>query len=122
MWHQGVAQGLSWSQRNMLIAHIDGPQPVIVGTDFKPRYGLITRGLLRGVISLTAPPNHVKRPQFTCLTENGRSVLAWVLADYADKLIAAGFTGLGIQAPAEESVKQILENIVHRRVYKTQPE
>lgn len=90
MLHKRVAHELKHSQRDLLIAHVDGSAdiavPVFVTEKTSARNALIAKGLLR--------PDRAVRATRTIITEDGRQVLAHVLADYAEALIRAGYTGL----------------------------
>lgn len=74
-------------QRNLLIAHIDGTNditvPVFIKERTSARMGLIAQKLIR--------PDRPRWATKTTITEDGRQVLACVLADYAEALVAAGY-------------------------------
>lgn len=90
MNHERVAQQLSRGQRRLLLAHIDGAVdvPAVVFATMRGnfRQSMMTMGLI--------VPDQRNRPRITTITENGRMVLAYVLAEYADGLVRAGYTGL----------------------------
>jgi hypothetical protein len=74
---------MSKQQRDSLIDHANGPQPIVIGPDSATRSSLIARGLLR-----YETHNRWKSPTHrTVLTEFGREVLCMVLGDYADALV-----------------------------------
>jgi hypothetical protein len=88
---QRTVDGLSISQRNVLIQHIDGPVDVDL-TDPKRRKSwrsLVDLKLLKsdGLEPAIAP---LFRPRRCVLSWNGRQVVAKILADYADALVRAG--------------------------------
>lgn len=77
---------LTFHQRNLLLAHIDGPVDV-AATDVgkvQMRNGLMGGGLLRG------DPANTIRPRRTALTEAGRRALGIILGEYADALVRSG--------------------------------
>jgi hypothetical protein len=108
MQHKKIAYELRHSQRDLLIEHVDGsvdvPVPVYINERTSARLGLIQKGLLRA--------DRGPRPTKTIITEDGRMVLAFVLADYAETLLRAGYTGLASpvdmrpRAIAVESTKE----------------
>lgn len=82
--------------RDVLIEHLDGPQPVVRNRTAAPKYGLdalqaanrmtavwtlINRGLLR--------PDRRVHPRETAITDRGREVLCQALADWADAIVRA---------------------------------
>jgi hypothetical protein len=71
-------------QAAMLLQHIHGPFPIRIGEQPQTRTALIVRKLIR-------PEQICIRPQATVLTEEGRRVVAEILAYYADMLVDAGF-------------------------------
>lgn len=87
MNHKNVARSLSRAQRNLLIAHIDGTNdiavPVFIKERTSARVGLISLKLIR--------PDRPRWATKTTITEDGRQVLATILADYAEALVAAGY-------------------------------
>ena len=90
MNHKRIAHELSFTSRDLLIEHVDGsndvPVPVYVTERCAARNGLIAKGLVR--------PDRKERATKTIITDDGRQVLAYVLGDYADALIRAGYSGL----------------------------
>lgn len=73
---------LSFDMRSMLVAHIDAAQPFATrGPLLTTARALVSRGLLK-----TDSPT---RPKITTISERGRAVLSYVLADYADALAQA---------------------------------
>ena len=92
MNHKNVARSLSRAQRNLLIAHIDGTNdiavPVFIKERTNARVGLISLKLIR--------PDRPRWATKTTITEDGRQVLATILADYAEALVAAGY---GLSSP-----------------------
>lgn len=96
MNHARMASLLSRAQRNLLIKHIDGSfdVPVMVQATTKSveRDRLVRKGLIR--------PNRSTRPTKTLITEDGRRVLATLLAEYAEALVRAGYGG--VSSPISE--------------------
>lgn len=90
MIHRNIANALRRTERDLLIEHVDGskdvPAQVYVGHNQSPRNSLILKGLVR--------PDRRKRATKTLITEDGRQVLAYILGEYADALIRAGYVGL----------------------------
>lgn len=88
MWHEGVARDLTRPQREQLIAHIDCPQ-LIARSGRRSRDMLLKMGLL----FTCAPSGRFSRgtPKFTALSEDGRAVLGWVLAEAIELLVRAGY-------------------------------
>lgn len=82
----GAIRMLTFHQRNVLLAHIDGPVDIVATTFGKVqiRNGLMDGGLLRG------DPANTVRPRKTALTEAGRRAVGMILGDYADALVRAG--------------------------------
>ena len=80
-----VVNKISTPQRNMLLDHIDKRVQVIIGPKTHTLGSLIELGLVR-----PDPPGSL-RPQFTVLTDFGRRIACAILAQYADRLVAAGF-------------------------------
>lgn len=78
---------LSVAQREELIRHVAGAQPVVIskrGDDgrYQTIRKLVDLQLVRGDDS--------NRPRFTALTYEGREAAAAILAEYADALVGAG--------------------------------
>ena len=88
MDHRLVALGLSNHQRRFLITLIDGPVPFVaaVGGGAKSLQNALFRMLL---IRRCNEGGHWGDKKFMCLTENGRHVVCYVLAEYAEALIKA---------------------------------
>lgn len=90
MNHKRIAHELSFTSRDLLIEHVDGsndvPVPVYVTERCSARNGLISKGLVR--------PDRKERATKTVITDDGRQVLAYVLADYAEALVRAGYTAI----------------------------
>lgn len=87
--HEQMAADMPTPAKDWLIRHID--HPIKISTDYRRSTAnyLLRRGLVRacrpeGGVMITT------RPMMTELTEDGRMVVGWVLARYADALIAAG--------------------------------
>ena len=78
----GIARRLSRSQRNILINHVMGEQPFIVGPETATVQSLMTLKLLKGDKTLN--------PKNTSLSYLGREVVCVVLAEYAEALLRAG--------------------------------
>lgn len=70
--------------RQILLHHIDGPQPFRAGYMTKTIRALMRDGLLIGL------PQGRQHPTQTALTTKGRAVIAAILAEAADTLVAAG--------------------------------
>ena len=93
MFHEQIAQRLSKHQRDMLVEHIDGklfvPVPVTLRNPARNRstLALIDAKLIRYSGHWRSDHN---RPQSTRITDDGRQVLAIILAQYAEALIRAG--------------------------------
>lgn len=96
MDHRVIARKLSKAAAELLLEHVDGTafvDALIRSTDTpRVRLGLIAGRLLRYT-------QYGPRPRATTITEDGRAVLCFVLADYADALTAAGYA----VAPARPS-------------------
>lgn len=80
--HKRIAMTLAPAQAELLVAHIDGAQVVKIGACHNTRKALVNRGLISG--------NRRRFPTLTFITEDGRIVLAFLLAHYAEVLTAAG--------------------------------
>lgn len=91
MWHEGLAKRLSRAQRDMLIQHIDRPQPAVVDPNKKTRDRLVEMKLLKlcGADGQSLGPR-LMTTTHTRLTDDGREVLGWILAGYVEMLMAAG--------------------------------
>jgi|SRR5579862_213835 len=124
MLHEYVAIALSPQQQAVLIAHVDGPVLVVDhgSADSRTKAALISRELLRPCLP-NGEVGNVTRPQATTLTEDGRWVLAWVLAGYADKLVAAGMLDLEAfpTGALADRVNLALTEMRDRRVHETEP-
>lgn len=96
-----VAAQLSKPQRDLLVEHVDGRmpvrQPVIAGDKYRVR---VTAVLARRRL-LAYEGKTRARPTHTRITDDGRAVLAWVLADYAQALLRSQY---GIDVEAERAV------------------
>jgi hypothetical protein len=79
---------LTYEQRAILIKHIDGASP-IMSRNRPALKGLIQRGIITDLYGGV-------RQRDTKLTDDGREILAALLAEYAEGLIAAGFTPLDL--------------------------
>lgn len=92
MLHAAVAAALSKDCRDLLVEHIDGSAPIGyingLASKTRSRQALLDRRLIHY-------HGAQKYPTRTMINEDGRTVLAHVLASYADALIRAGFTGIG---------------------------
>jgi hypothetical protein len=90
MNHADVAEGLTRPKRELLLEHIDGgafiPAPISLRLLARRQTmeSLINAGLIR--------KDGYKSPRQTLVTEDGRMVMAFVLASYAEALIGAGYT------------------------------
>ena len=79
-WPSGIAHGLTKLQRDVLIAHVRGPQLFIAAHKYTPTtIGLMSKGLIHGFGMI--------KPHHTTLTVLGREVVCIVLGDYADRLL-----------------------------------
>lgn len=91
MWHEGIAKKLSRPQRDVLIGHIDRPQRL-------DRHDASTTSLLEKRLLRPSHENAAhhscERPKFTALTDDGRAVLGWVLANMIEQLVVAGIIDL----------------------------
>jgi hypothetical protein len=81
---RSIAFKMPKPQRDLLIAHIDGPQLLAIGPETSTRTALIDRKLLRFDTYASL------RPKNTIITALGREVLCAILGDYADALVRAG--------------------------------
>lgn len=110
MFHEEVARKLTAEARNLLVDHVDGSRfvevPVVIGERTRTRQTLLNLRLLKygwlgedGKGKATYNP----RPTATYMTDDGRHVLAIVLAEYADALIRAGY---GIVQEAETAIAE----------------
>lgn len=107
MHHKDVAAGLSNAQRALLIEHVDGgafvPAPISVRLMARRQ---TTESLQRlGLLRLDG----YKSPKSTSVTDDGRMVMALVLAEYADALMRAGYVVReAVAAPAIAAVAALL--------------
>lgn len=87
--YKTIAGRMTRAQSDMLLEHIDGSRwidaPLKADHMMPTRRGLIGLGLIEYRLRGSAAP------KFTYITEKGRYVLAQVLSNYADALIAAGY-------------------------------
>lgn len=83
-----LLKAISPTMREYLFQHIDGPVPIEKGDRTDKRYAVRnaarSRRFLKGIPSDAFPKS-------TALTELGRDVVAHLLAEYAEVLVAAGF-------------------------------
>lgn len=98
MFHDEIARKLPDAARALLIEHVDGSRfvevPVVIGERTKTRHTLLNLGLLKpGWIDADGVQHgtYSVRPSTTYITDDGRQVLAVILANYADALIRAGY-------------------------------
>lgn len=88
--YRTIAGRMTRAQCDMLLEHIDGSRwvdaPVKADFMMPTRRGLMCLGLIEYRVKGSAA-----FPKFTYITEKGRHVLAQVLSNYADALIAAGY-------------------------------
>ena len=100
MLHKMVARALTQAQRELLIEHVDGSSSVEVAIVVSDRNAarkiLLSKGLIR--------PDRHRPPKVTTITDDGRQVLAYVLAEYADALVRAGCVGIATPLEAKPSV------------------
>ena len=91
-FRERTAARLSPSQADMLLRHIDGPRQIVLrGPARLTMSALIERGFLvfcreNGV----ALPSWQRFPRFARLTDDGREIVACLLAMQADRLAALG--------------------------------
>jgi|SRR5579872_5606297 len=86
---------LSHDQREILVGHVPSPQPIDYRPNADGRHARRTMNALKRLALIHNDcPGGKKTPTHTKLTELGREVVAGVLAEYAEALISAGFTGL----------------------------
>lgn len=91
--------GLTVFQRDALIAHLDGPAPLIIAPRDRETAALMRethRLAARGFLRYDRPD----RPRATIITESGRMLLARALADWADALARAG-GGVEVETSAD---------------------
>lgn len=88
MDHADVARGLTRQLRELLIEHVNGGTYVEAPFDAQNKYRRRSMAVLmeRQLIRFTG----YKRHNTTRITEDGRQVLAFILAEYAEALIRAG--------------------------------
>ena len=111
MDHRAVARRLSKAAAELLLDHVDGTAfveaPFTVHDPSRKRtaLALMDSGLIRFV-------GYGARPSRTRITEDGRAVLCFVLADYADALTAAGYA-IGRLRPTaiSETAKMIADSM-----------
>jgi hypothetical protein len=88
--YRTIAGRMTRAQSDMLLEHIDGSRwvdaPVKADFMMPTRRGLMCLGLIEYRVKGSSA-----FPKFTYITEKGRHVLAQVLSNYADALIAAGY-------------------------------
>lgn len=80
---------LSIAQRDLVIAHIDGPQAAAVKEGLTRRF-LMERGILISCDRDGVRRNRTQNVHYTMITEDGREAMAQILADYAEALVRAG--------------------------------
>lgn len=108
-WHQAVAANLTKKQAAAMLCHLDRgdfiPSPLRAVDQYENRvkHSLLGLGLLRFAANrLGATP---LRASTTVLTDDGREVLCFLLAEYAEALLAAGYEiGRGPKPPAIAAV------------------
>lgn len=77
------------AQRDLIVAHIDGPQPAAVKKRLT-RLSLMDRKMLRSCDRTGSPRNRSLTVHYTAITDLGRETMAEILAEYAEALIKAG--------------------------------
>lgn len=100
--HREVADQLSKPQRDRLVEHVDGAawiEPGIEADDVARMRSLTSLANL-GLIRFPHTASH--RPRKSVITEDGRMVLAMVLADYAEALLRAGLGGAAVSPRSPE--------------------
>jgi hypothetical protein len=109
MYHEGVTNRLSNAQRRFLIKMIDGPHLFVNDVEtglFNTRLSLFRAHLIRmcgpdmGTIICSGAKHF-------CLTDDGRQVVCFVLAEYAEALVQAELDGF-------PSVNEILARLSYR--------
>jgi hypothetical protein len=80
-----IARQISVVSRNFLIRHTNGPVLIDNMDDWPARKALLTRSLI------VLEPRGAKRPTFSQITTFGRDVLCFILAEYAEALVRAGY-------------------------------
>jgi hypothetical protein len=80
-----TATELKPAARNLLIDHIDGDRPVRRAEPVAAIGALLRRELIDYKPSGAIAPTH------SVITERGRVVLSFILAEYADALVRAGY-------------------------------
>ena len=90
MYHKTVASNLSNAQRRHIVGMVDGPKPYVEAIDASERKTRLSLFNLR-LIRLCTEAGHAVGvgAKFYCMTEDGRAVLCFVLAEYAEALIRA---------------------------------
>lgn len=86
MIHEDIARKLSRAARHLLVAHVDGTAPNVA--DNHHQATLAT--LMTAELVSFGPGEQSARPRFSRITENGREVLGYVLAEFAEALVRAG--------------------------------
>lgn len=89
MNHAAVAALMSKHKRDLLVSHVDGSAEIPVALWGDDRGALRTSTALIAA-GLLSPVPAMPRPRFTRITEDGRMVLALILAEYAEALVRAG--------------------------------
>ena len=97
MGTRDIVKRLSHDQRELLVEHVPGFCPI----DYRPTVnGRQIRQTMQALIRLGLiredRPGGKHVPTHTKITELGREVVASVLAEYAEALMSAGYTGLAL--------------------------
>ncbi len=109
MDHKAVAASLRQAQRDLLVRHIDGETFLKLQADVRGGRG--TLPTMRTLMDLKLIRySGWKSVQTTQLTEDGRMVLAYLLASYAEALIQAGY---GIEPAGKPIIATVVQRLLH---------
>ena len=119
MHHEAIARRMPRPQREMLVEHVHGPVSIVRkgGACFTQMrlidVGLLYRSMADGANTSTIRPTH------TAMTENGREVVCWILAEYADALVRAGCFDPAVQLNATlvPAINEALTKLGYGRGY-----
>jgi hypothetical protein len=100
-----IANNLKVWQRNILISHAaEGIKPIVREGPMTSFNALMNKGLIRGTTVNGGVPC---RPTHSVLTDLGRQVVAYILAEAAEALVAAGC--FETPAPSEQEIRDCLK-------------
>lgn len=108
MNHKAVAASLRQAQRDLLVRHIDGETFVNLQCDVRTKGAHPTMRTLMDLKLIRY--SGWKSVQTSRLTEDGRMVLAYLLASYADALIQAGY---GIEPSGRPAIAAVVKRLSH---------